>query len=1033
MENKLFTIDRERADAFFRRTEEYLFDEYIDLNAEFCRSREPVPYRDRRQGRFQPAREGTRWGEAWDSAWFHVTTTIPKAWQGKSLALHLNFGGEALIFDAQGVPRYALTVSSIFAEHFKKEIFQFCDCAAGGESIDYWIETAANQHFGQYMNEDPGLRCPTPYGHIDPVVKYLRCGIFNRELWHLRLDVEVLLGLCDSLAEHDYRRHRIIAAINEAVDIYADNPQQAAAARVPLRKMLSLSATASAMTVTAVGHAHIDTAWLWPVRESIRKCARTFANQLFNIEKYPDYVFGASQPQHYAFVKKHYPELYAKIKEAVKAGRWELQGGMWVEADCNLINGESMIRQFLYGKNFFMDEFGIEVTNLWLPDVFGYSAAMPQILKKSGCDFFLTQKISFNQFNKFPFNTFLWQGIDGTEILTHFPPENTYLAELNPAQLVPAQNSFSENVIADEFVSLFGIGDGGGGPKEEYIERGLRLANLEGCPKVRFGKASEAFARMQKLAPQLSKWVGELYLEFHRGTFTTQGRIKRGNRKLEQALVETEMLFSALPPAEYPAESLESLWKVLLLNQFHDILPGSSIGMVYEVAEREHAEALEQCRKLNARAAEKLLTVNDNALTVFNSLSYTYDLPVKIPESWRGCEVLDEDGCALPVQSEGNTVVVAAAIPAHSFVTLRKGRRFDATNGIRPLSALILENDLIRYEFSDNGGLIRGYDKEYGRDIIDSRTGGNIFKLYIDHPNRCDAWDIDYYYERQFVTGAVFSGPWHGSAGPVRQALEFKLKIGNSVIRQTISLAAGTKRLDFDTRVDWHESRKMLRVTFNLTFDSQTAGYDIQYGFVNRPTHCNTSWDFAKFEVPAQRYADISDSDYGASLINDCKYGYKVRHSMLDMCLLRSPKYPDWTADQGEHVFSYALLPHIGRFPESMVIPQAACFNRSPRVFPGFQHGNAVLPCRIESDGISLEVIKKAEKEDCLVVRLVETRGRGSTGTLFLRAPWNAACETNLIEWQDGETRLLPDRTLPLSMSPFEIKTLKIRRETILK
>ncbi len=1029
MQNKIFTINKERADAFFNRTAEYLFDEFISLKAEFCRSKDPVQYGDRLNGEFRPAQEGTRWGESWDSAWFHVAGTVPESWRGKPVALFLNFSSEALIFDDQGVPLYALSVSSIFDQHFRKEIFQAIDCAEGGEKIDYWIETAANQLFGQYMNEDPSLRCPVPYGSIDPVVKYLRCGIFNRELWHLRLDVEVLLGLCEAFPEEDFRRARIIAAINESIDIYADDAANAANARVPLQKIMALPATASAMQVTAIGHAHIDTGWLWPVRESIRKCARTFANQIHNIKKYPDYIFGASQPQHYAFVKKHYPELYAKVKQAVKDGRWELQGGMWVEADCNLINGESMIRQFLHGKNFFMDEFGVEVTNLWLPDVFGYSAAMPQILKKCGCDFFLTQKISFNQFNKFPFNTFMWQGIDGTEILTHFPPENTYLAELNPAQLVPAQNSFSENVIADEFVSLFGIGDGGGGPKEEYIERGMRLANLEGCPKVRFGKAAEAFARMQKLAPKLSKWVGELYLEFHRGTFTTQGRIKRANRKLEQALVETEMLFSALPLAEYPAEPLDCIWKTLLLNQFHDILPGSSIGMVYEVAEQEHAKALEQCRKLNVRAAEKLLSANDHALTVFNSLSYNYNMPVKLPESWDDCEVLGDDGRVLPVQLEGDTVIVAAEIPAHSFVTLKKGRRIKTLTA--PLGALILENDLIRYEFAENGEIIRGFDKEYGKEIIDAHTRGNIFKLYIDHPNRCDAWDIDYYYERQFVAGAVSAGPWSGGSGPVRQYLEFELRIGDSMIRQTVSLTADTKRLDFDTWADWHENRKMLRVTFNLTVNSQTAGYDIQYGFVKRPTHCNTSWDFAKFEVPAQRYADISNSDYGVAVINDCKYGYKVRQSMLDMCLLRSPKYPDWNADQGEHVFSYALLPHIGQFPESTVIPQAACFNRAPQVFPGFRCGSAALPCRIESDGISLEVIKKAEKEECLVVRLVETRGRCSTGSLHLREPWNVVCETNMIEWQDGETQNLSDGTLPLSMNPFEIKTLKIRRESL--
>lgn len=1025
MQNKVLQINKERADAFFRRTGEYLFDEYIPLEAEFCRSREPVPYRDRQNGKFLPAKEGTRWGEAWDSAWFHISGKVPEEWCGKAVALHLNFSSEALIFDEHGVPLYGLSVSSIFDEQFRKEIFQLIDNAAGGEKIDYWIETAANQLFGQYMDEDPSLRCTYPYGKIDPVVKYLRYGVFNKEIWRLRLDLEILFGLCDSLPEEDYRRKRIIGAINKAIDIYGDNSANAAQARLPLQEILSLPASASAMRVTAIGHAHIDTGWLWPVRETIRKCARTFANQIYNIEKYPDYIFGASQPQHYLFVKKYYPELYKKIKKAVKAGRWELQGGMWVEADCNLISGESMIRQFLHGKNFFMDEFGVEVTNLWLPDVFGYSAAMPQIIKKSGCDFFLTQKISFNQFNKFPYNTFMWKGIDGTEILTHFPPENSYLAELNPAQLIPAQNRFSENVIADEFVSLFGIGDGGGGPKEEYIERGQRLANLEGSPRVEFGKASDAFDRMKKLTPQLPKWSGELYLEFHRGTFTSQARVKRGNRKLEQALTETEMLFSALPLSEYPAAALDKLWKVLLINQFHDILPGSSIGMVYEVTEREYAEAMEQCRLLNSQAAEKLFVQDNDALTVFNSLSYDYRAPVKMPSEWVAHEILDENGCKLPVQQENGHSTVALQIPANSFVTLRKGEK-NSRNSSCETSSLVLENDFIRYEFSPNGELISAYDKECAREVIDSGNRGNVFKLYIDQPNHYEAWDIDFHYEQQFVGNPTPVRECRGCNGKVYQQLKFELRISNSFIRQSVSLAKDTKRLDFDTWVDWHENRKMLRVAFDLALSSQTAGFDIQYGFVERNTHSNTSWDFAKFEVPAQRYADISTFDYGAALINDCKYGYKVRQSTIDMCLLRSPKYPDWNADQGEHIFAYAFLPHKGRFPDSPVIQEAYCFNRPPLLFPGFASEDAALPCHLESQGINLEVIKKAEKEACLVIRLVESLGRSSSGILRLRKPWNKIRETNLIEWEDGKPLKLEDHELALTLKPFEIKTLKL-------
>lgn len=1024
MHDKEFNIYRDRAKKFYDRSCHELFRTTRPLKAEFRHSTEPVKFCDRLNGEYKAIREGETWGETWDSAWFHITGEVPAEWAGQTVALNLGFGGEALLFDGNGVPYYGLTDGSIFCREFRKEIFRLCDKADGNEKIDIWIEAAANGLLGMQMDTDPPPDCSRPGGHYEGQLTKLRVGILNTELWSLRLDVEILLEMLEAFGTEDYRSARILAALNECINIYAGNADNSADARGPLKRILELPALASAMRVTGVGHAHIDTGWLWPVRETIRKCGRSFANQIYNIEKYPGYVFGASQPQHYAFVKEHYPELYAKIKQRVADGSWELQGGMWVEADCNLISGESMVRQFLHGKNFFMDEFGVEVKNLWIPDVFGYSAAMPQIIRKAGCDYFLTQKISWSQFNKFPYNTFMWCGIDGTEVLTHFPPEDTYNAMVSPKGLINGQNSFNENSFMDEFISLFGLGDGGGGPSEEYIERGLRLASLEGCPKFKFGRADDFFDRIAKYKDQLPRWVGELYLELHRGTLTSQARTKRGNRKLEQALAATEFLCSCLPFGEYPAEQLDHAWKVLLINQFHDILPGSSIREVYEVTEKEYAEQLEKCSSLQASTAAGLFETSSGSVVAVNTLSCDYNSPLELPASWTGVEVIGENGDRLPSQSENGKVYIEAVVPAMSSVTFRKGAAVD--NKISRGNKLVLENELVRYEFNSAAELISAYDKETGRDFLVKGEKGNLLSLYIDHPNRRDAWDVDFFYEQEFIENASLETAPESFSGPVRQRIDFKLSIGNSHIFQQASLAANSKRLDFVTEIDWHESRRMLRVSFPAALSVNEAACDIQYGFVKRNTHRNTSWDMAKFEVAAQRYVDFSEPLYGVALLNDCKYGHKVSGSTIDLCLLRSPKYPDWNADQGIQTFTYSLLPHTGCLEDSCVMHEAACLNRSPLVFDGYC-GKISAPCSLVSENVGLEVLKKAEKEDCHIIRLVETKGRHSEAVLKLNNDKARLIETNLLEWTEEASVKVENGMAEISFTPFEIKTFKIK------
>ena len=1016
----------DRCQRFLRRCEPDLLSDAREIQAEFAHSKEPVRWVDRLKLQYKPIKTGEDWGEAWDSAWFHLTAELPEAWKGKPVAMQLNLSGESLVFDAEGVPAFALTGNSVINAHYTKEYCQFPPDFLKDGRLDLYVEAAANSLFGVFMDEEPHRLIEKPEGYFPGKVKTMRIGLFNTELWHMRIELELLLNYYETLPENDYRRRKLLAAMNEAVNAYADDPANAAAARRPLAKMLSLPALGSAMKASLVGHAHIDTGWLWPVRETIRKCARTFANQLDMMEKYPGYVFGASQPQHYAFVKEHYPELYEKIRRRVAEGRWELQGGMWVEADCNLISGESMVRQFLHGKNFYMDEFGFDVKNLWIPDVFGYSAALPQIIRKSGCDFFLTQKISWNQFNRFPHNTFFWEGIDGSEVLTHFPPEDTYNAFVLPTELCAAQNRFKESDQLDEFISLFGIGDGGGGPKEEHLERALLLENMEGMPKVKFGRADKFFERLAASDAvknrKLCRWVGELYLEMHRGTLTTQARTKRNNRKLEQLLTATEFICSMAPVSEYPAAELDKAWKTLLINQFHDIIPGSSIGKVYAVTEKQHAELFEVCGRLIARAAELITVPESDALTLVNTLSTPYTNPVELPEDWADCEITDLAGNAVEVQGRR----AAGMIPASGAAVWKRGAKRAAA--VEESHSLVLENLLVRYEFDACGELVRAFDKEADCETLRPGENGNVFNLYVDRPNTFEAWDVDLFYEQEQRTGAELISHSKRVSGSVESTLSFEWKVGNaSFIRQTVRLAANSKRLDFETEVDWHESRRMLRVNFPVAVSAGEAAFEIQYGYVKRPTHSNTSWDMAKFEVVGHRYVDFSAGKYGVAMLTDCKYGYRTNEGNLDLCLLRSPKYPDWNADQGRQVFTYAYLPHVGALAESNVWSEAAQLNRAPLQFAG-RRLTAEVPFSVLGGSVSLEVVKKAEKSDDLVIRLVETAGSASRTRLCTTLKDVRLIETNLIEWEELDSCEFRNGEVELDFRPFDIRTFKVRR-----
>lgn len=1010
-----------RIEQFIERIGKSVLSDHVMMSAEYRHSKDPVPFADRLDGEYKAIEEGGKWGEAWESAWFILKGIVPKQWAGRKVVAHLDFSGEALVFSKDGLPLQGLTNGSVFMAGFVRDSFPIVDKAKGGEKVELWVEAAANRMFGISREQDPPRGASARHGSHNGTVHRIRLCIFDAELYQMYLDFGFFLSMLKQLPEDSVRAVRILKALSDGIDSFADDVKNASKVRGQLAPLYKKKANASTVTAHAVGHAHIDTGWLWPVRETIRKSARTFASQLALIDKYEDYVFGASQPAHYKMVKDHYPELYKKIKKAVKGGRWEPQGGMWVEADCNIISGESMVRQVLHGKNFFMDEFGVDVRNLWIPDVFGYSAAMPQIMKRAGIDYFLTQKLSWSQFNKFPYTTFRWRGIDGTELLTHFPPENSYNSLLWPGDMIKAEQNFREKDVLDDMMVLFGVGDGGGGPTQSMIERGLRQADLEGVPHLKFGRADEFFEHIAPMASQLPVWIGELYLELHRGTLTTQSRTKRGNRKLEQKLRETEYILACGDTDQYPREELDRIWKILLLNQFHDILPGSSIHKVYEVTEQEHEDAMEACRKLAIDAAGMMFEKDEQSLVIVNTLNTSFTQPVVLPEGWNK-QLADSYGNSVPVQAEADGVTVAAVeLPPQGIVTLKKDgslHKFKAGSG------LILENSLIRYELSKNGEIVRAFDKEAGREVLAEGELGNVMTLYEDRPHNWDAWDIDITYEKQVIeTAKGLSLRWI-SNGPVRQGICFKLSVGQSDITQKVYLAANSKRLDFVTEVDWRECHRMLRTAFPTSIRADQASFDIQYGYTQRNTHRNVSWDMARFEVAAHKYVDLSEKVYGVALLNDCKYGHKVLDNVIDLNLLRAPTYPDADADLGMHQFTYSLLPHCGDLLESDVISEAGQLNQPPAVFAGYRQEDVRVPVRVTGAGVSLEVLKKAEKEDCLVIRIVEKLGCRTTAQVELADPCERLVETNLMEWTDGEDFGTGSITIP--MCAFDIRTFKV-------
>ncbi|MFO7635874.1 MAG: glycoside hydrolase family 38 C-terminal domain-containing protein [Clostridia bacterium] len=949
-------------------------------------SREPLPFGRRLEGRRTSLALGQAWGGLFDCAWFLFTGTVPEEERGGEVVLILDISGEAYIAGPGGSPVQGITTASSeydfsLGKPVKKVVYLPKERWEDGH-VEIWADGACNDLFGNL--QDNG------------VLRESHMAVMNKAMKDAYYDFEVLHELMKETSPDNARHFCILYALYEASGVFADyTEEEALRAREILRPELERRCVDAPLRISAIGHAHLDLAWRWPVRETIRKGARTFSTALMNLEKYPDYVFGASQPQLYQWIREHYPELYEKVRERVKEGRWEAQGAMWVESDTNITGGESLVRQVLYGKAFFQEEFGEDIRTLWLPDVFGYSAALPQILKKSGVDYFMTIKLSWSEFNTFPHHTFWWQGMDGSRVLAHMPPEGTYNSSAAPRAVKAIEKAYLDKGISEECMMLFGIGDGGGGPGEEHLERLSREKALQGLLPVKQEFSRAFFERLAEKGDRYKTWVGELYLEYHRGTYTTQGRSKYWNRKMETALRELELACAKHGRLEYTGE-VRDIWKEVLLYQFHDILPGSSITRVYEESNGRYALLH---GRVNELLEEVLLEGNRDGeyARITNSLSMER-------KSW--------------VHHNGTWKHIHVPPMAHVI------RRFDGNDGASETKAgdMALENDILKVVFHEDGSLSSVFDKENDREVVKPGTRANMLGFFRDDG---DAWDFPHDYRMHPAGKLLLEDMTFMIDGP-RAVCRLDYLYGDSRIRQDVVLVQGSRRIDFETHLDWNDSNVMMRTSFPVSVRAAEVSCEIQFGHIRRPTHGNTSWDMAKFEVCAHKWADLSQRDYGVALLNDCKYGYSVSEDTLDLCLLRSTAHVDRNGEKGEHIFTYSLYPHKGDLVEGKVIEAGYDLNVPLRIYGTDEREENTGPSYVmlSAPNIHVEAVKLSEDGEGVIIRMYESVGARTKTRMVLCQAARMLQETDLMEVPFGPAEENVS-SMDLVFSPFEIKTVK--------
>lgn len=978
--------------------------------------------------------------------WFRTTITVPENFNKKPL--WLSFVTQTTFWDAVN-PQFLLFVNGevtqgLDTNHREVKLF---DKAKAGDVITIDLQAYTGRDNDHNRGTTDNLRLFANLMELDEKVSdvYYNLSVPNKIVSHLdksnqsRINLQIALekavNILDLRVPFSKEFYNSIDDCNKFVqsEIY--------------KKL----AGNDNVIATCIGHTHIDVAWWWTVEQTKEKVVRSFATVLKFMDEYKDYKFMSSQPQLYKFLKQRYPDVYEKIKARVKEGRWETEGGMWLEADCNVTSGESLVRQFLHGKKFFKEEFNKDNKILWLPDVFGYSAALPQILRKSGIDYFMTTKIAWNQFNKLPMDTFWWQGIDGSEVFTHLvttqdveqPADSfytTYNGKLDPICVMRAWERYQNKDINNDVLISYGWGDGGGGPTREMLETGVRMEKgITGAPKVRMEFARKYFDELYDRCAdnkELPRWSGELYLEYHRGTYTSMARNKRSNRKCELLWQDVEFfsIFGKKLGLPYNAQEIYDSWEVILMNQFHDILPGSSIKEVYEVTKEEYAQLEGRAAQLiseKVTALANAVNAKPNDLVVFNSLSFDRDDAVYVnPIDYDNVtSFVDSEGNVLPVvkTNDGKLSFTPRYIPAKGYAIFTPNSEPIKDSKRISINGNVIDTPFYKITMDKMGQFTSIFDKDADREIVKQGEKANVLRVYEDKPIYYDNWDIDIYYtQKSWVVDDVQSIKWVENNN-VRAVLQIERKFLNSIIKQNIIFYTNSRRIDFDTTVDWKQFDLLLKTEFPIDINAVEATYDIQFGNIKRPTHKNTSWDCAKFEVCGHKWADLSEGGYGVALLNDCKYGYGITEGKMTLSLVKSGTVPNPTTDQEMHYFTYALLPHqenavdeIAKEAYTLNVPCYAVKANAPK---------ATLTIdslvSINLDNVMIETVKQAEDKNGTIIRMYEYQNKRSKATVTFNSGFTVVEECDLME-QNSTKVAENSNEFSFTIKPYEIKTFRI-------
>lgn len=973
---------------------------------------------------WQPAPIGTRWGGDWVTAWFSGDVTLPAELTGRKVFIRAQTGGETLFL-----------VDGVHSGVFDSNHPVVCMALSADPAHTYHLafEAYSGHTIPGCMPQDQ----PTPQGEKSKTFNGIEIVLEREDVSAFVFDLRILRQLMLSLDENSLRRNTIARQLDKLYACVDAMPQECAetswrpklaAARALMQPLLQAVNGSTMPSIGIIGHSHIDTAWLWPLAETWRKCARTFSSMLNLMEQYPELRFIQSQPCQTEVMRDEYPGIFKRMQQMVASGRWEPNGGMWVEPDCNIPSGESFVRQLLVGQHATREFFGYTSDTLWLPDVFGYSAALPQILR--GCDvqFFCTTKITWNDTTRFPYDTFVWKGIDGSSVVAHY---NAIHCWPDPATLIQQWNWVQHKDIQDRRLCSFGFGDGGGGPMAEMAEVARRVQNLEGCPRAEYTTVSRFMQGIRDELTDLPTWSGELYLELHRGTLTSISEIKRGNRKTELALRDAEFLstLARLKGQPYPAAELLALWKQLLLNQFHDILPGSSIAEVNDLAIATFHQLQAQAQAESARALATLAPQGQAALLLTNSLSWdrTGELALSgIPVNLAPAEPSVSAQWVDDISGTKKLILSGARVAALGTAKLSMQEQAPA-NQPSPfvMQADTLDTPHAHVKFDSLGRITSYVLKANGRETV--RPGGTLNTLLCgeDIPEAWDNWDIDRDQVLKMQAATTRLEQRVVANGPLQLRIRNVYQVGtHSRVTQDMVFHASTPQVDFETAIDWHEKHMLLKAGFELNVLADTARHEIQYGHVERPTHTNLPQDRARFEVCAHKWTDLSDNGFGVALLNDCKYGIGVDGSDLHLTLIKSGTHPDPRGDAGTHFVTYSLLPHVGPFSVEAVVRPA--YELNTPITAMLSAASAVTfdgLLSVDMPNVIVESIKWAEQGDAFVVRLYEAGKRSGDVSIQFKTPVRAVNETNLLEEKPRALEMTDQRT-SFFMRPFEIKTL---------